>query len=75
MPHGGAWLAIAALIIGAAAIARDGANAAPYRWQLPRGFPTPAVPADNPMSEAKVTLGGRRFTISRDGVMREITDG
>ncbi len=28
---------------------------------LPRGFPTPAVPADNPMSAAKVTLGRRLF--------------
>src|SRR4029077_4778775 len=39
--------------------------AAPYRWQLPRGFPTPAVPADNPMSEAKVALGGRAFFDTR----------
>jgi cytochrome c peroxidase len=67
VPHGAAWLLIAAQAIGAAAIAGsspftgDGANAAPYRWQLPRGFPTPAVPADNPMSEVKVALGGRLF--------------
>lgn len=32
-----------------------------YRWQLPPGFPLPAVPADNPMSEAKVALGKRLF--------------
>ncbi len=32
-----------------------------YVWQLPRGFPTPAVPADNAMSEAKVALGQRLF--------------
>jgi cytochrome c peroxidase len=32
-----------------------------YTWQLPRGFPTPAVPADNPMSDAKVALGQRLF--------------
>ena len=32
-----------------------------YVWHLPRGFPTPAVPADNPMSEAKVALGERLF--------------
>ena len=32
-----------------------------YRWQLPSGFPLPAVPADNPMSEAKVSLGRRLF--------------
>ncbi|TLZ52071.1 MAG: c-type cytochrome [Gammaproteobacteria bacterium] len=47
------------------ALTRDGAKAAPYRWQLPRGFPTPAVPADNPMSEAKVALGQRLFFDSR----------
>jgi cytochrome c peroxidase len=42
----------------------SGAPAAPaaaYQWHLPRGFPTPAVPADNPMSTAKVTLGRRLF--------------
>jgi cytochrome c peroxidase len=32
-----------------------------YTWTLPRGFPVPAVPADNPMSEAKVALGRRLF--------------
>ena len=32
-----------------------------FLWQLPRGFPTPAVPADNPMSQAKVALGRRLF--------------
>ncbi len=36
-------------------------TAAAYDWHLPRGFPTPAVPADNPMSEAKVALGRRLF--------------
>ena len=32
-----------------------------YNWQLPPGFPRPAVPADNPMSDAKVALGKRLF--------------
>lgn len=32
-----------------------------YAWHLPRGFPIPAVPADNPMSDAKVALGERLF--------------
>ena len=27
-----------------------------YSWQLPMGFPKPYVPADNPMTEAKVEL-------------------
>ncbi len=28
-----------------------------YNWNLPQGFPTPRVPSENPMSEAKVELG------------------
>jgi cytochrome c peroxidase len=40
--------------------AAPGTGAA-YAWHLPRGFPTPAVPADNPMSAAKVALGQRLF--------------
>lgn len=42
-----------------------GAVAADYHWNLPRGFPTPAVPADNPMSDAKVALGRRLFFETR----------
>lgn len=38
------------------------AAAAPsFAWRLPRGFPTPFVPPDNPMSSAKVALGRRLF--------------
>ena len=33
----------------------------PYDWKLPPGFPEPAVPADNPMSAAKVELGRHLF--------------
>ncbi len=36
-----------------------------YVWHLPRGFPTPAVPANNPMSAAKVALGKRLFFDTR----------
>jgi cytochrome c peroxidase len=32
-----------------------------YDWHLPRGFPVPAVPPDNPMSADKVALGRRLF--------------
>ena len=32
-----------------------------YAWHLPPGFPRPVVPADNPMSAAKVALGCRLF--------------
>jgi cytochrome c peroxidase len=34
---------------------------AAFKWNLPAGFPTPLVPADNAMSEAKVALGRRLF--------------
>ena len=33
----------------------------PYVWRLPPGIPEPVVPADNPMSDAKVELGRRLF--------------
>ena len=32
-----------------------------YGWRLPPGFPVPRVPADNPMSAAKVELGRHLF--------------
>jgi cytochrome c peroxidase len=39
--------------------------AAPFRWNLPPGFPEPVVPADNPMSEEKVQLGRHLFYDTR----------
>ncbi|MEY2539631.1 MAG: cytochrome c peroxidase [Verrucomicrobiota bacterium] len=36
-------------------------NADDYRWDLPKAFPKPRVPAGNPMSYAKVELGRRLF--------------
>lgn len=32
-----------------------------FRWELPKGFPPPLVPADNPMSAVKVELGHYLF--------------
>jgi cytochrome c peroxidase len=32
-----------------------------YQWRLPRGLPAPRVPADNPISQAKIDLGRRLF--------------
>ncbi|MBE2319387.1 di-heme enzyme [Solirubrobacter sp. CPCC 204708] len=32
-----------------------------YRWELPKGFPKPNVPKNNPMSDAKVAVGRRLF--------------
>jgi cytochrome c peroxidase len=53
------WAALAAVTLATLARA-DG-----YAWRLPAGFPEPAVPADNPMSEAKVALGMRLFSDRR----------
>jgi len=39
-----------------------------YQWNLPKGFPTPYVPADNPMSYAKVELGRYLFYDTRMSV-------
>lgn len=33
----------------------------PWVWDLPPGFPEPVVPADNPLTVEKVTLGERLF--------------
>ena len=54
-------------IIFATSIACSVAAAASedYTWRLPPGFPRPAVPADNPMSEVKVALGCNLFFDSR----------
>jgi cytochrome c peroxidase len=58
------WLRIflAGVLLAAAASARAVED---FHWDLPRGFPEPAVPADNPMNLAKVALGQRLFSDSR----------
>jgi cytochrome c peroxidase len=54
------------LIVGVAQSANaQGTRLPPFDWQLPRGFPVPAVPADNPMSAPKVALGRRLFFDTR----------
>jgi len=55
-------MACAALV---AAHADSTGELPPYRWQLPPGFPPPTIPADNPMSDAKVALGKRLFYETR----------
>ncbi|HEU4406171.1 MAG TPA: MbnH family di-heme enzyme [Polyangiaceae bacterium] len=48
------------------------AAAPAYAWRLPAGFPEPAVPADNPMSDEKVELGRLLFydrRMSANGTM------
>jgi len=46
----GAWLALSFLIAGAQQVCA-------YRWNLPPWAAPPIVPADNPMTNEKVTLG------------------
>jgi cytochrome c peroxidase len=52
-----------------AAVARGDTTG--YRWQLPTGFPEPAVPSDNPMNDAKVALGAMLFADTRLSVTGE----
>ncbi len=55
-----AILALAGGLAGAAFL--SAAAAAPdFDWRLPAGVAPPPVPADNPMSQAKVDLGHRLF--------------
>jgi cytochrome c peroxidase len=60
-------LAIVLLGITPAAIsALEPGTASPqFRWNLPRGFPTPSVPADNPMSAPRAELGRYLFYDTR----------
>jgi cytochrome c peroxidase len=60
------WFSRLLLSAGILLLAAAGAKAAPgdgsaFDWHLPPGFHAPAVPPDNPMSEAKVQLGRRLF--------------
>lgn len=43
-------------------------DAGSYVWNLPKGFPKPHVPADNPMTAAKVELGRYLFYDTRMSV-------
>jgi cytochrome c peroxidase len=46
----------------------SGLEAADFDWNLPKGFPRPAVPKDNPMSAVKVELGRFLFYDKRMSV-------
>jgi cytochrome c peroxidase len=63
-------LAIAA-VIAVAAFSIFGSR--DYQWTLPEGVPLPAVPADNPMSDAKVELGRHLFYERRLSVTGSIS--
>ena len=62
------WIAGALAGAAFAALAHASGD---FEWSLPRGFPEPAVPADNPMSVAKVALGRRLFADARLSVTGE----
>jgi cytochrome c peroxidase len=53
--------ALASALIPFAAVAVLAQAPPPYQWNLPNGFPQPRVPADNPMTRQKVTLGWYLF--------------
>lgn len=62
MVRGRKWGALLALSLGLALSgAASGGVARSWRWALPAGVAPPPVPADNPMSRAKVELGRRLF--------------
>src|SRR5688572_22589687 len=54
-----------AVVFSAAIALLAVARAEEFTWHLPRGFAPPTVPADNPMSSAKVALGARLFADTR----------
>lgn len=58
--------AIVLLAIAATLLAPG--QAPDYQWNLPKGFPVPKVPADNPMSAVKVELGRYLFYDKRMSV-------
>lgn len=53
------------LPVGAFVSKAAAADSQRYTWNLPKGFPTPHVPADNPMTAAKVELGRYLFYDTR----------
>jgi cytochrome c peroxidase len=59
------WLILA---LPLCALAAEPDQARDYQWNLPKGFPKPYVPADNPMSAAKVELGRYLFYDTRMSV-------
>jgi cytochrome c peroxidase len=70
--------AICAVVLAAILLIASGGFAVPqtgthpedsqYHWELPKGFPAPRVPADNPMTAAKARLGRYLFYDKRMSV-------
>ena len=69
------WVLAAAAcgaVLGALAVAGGAGADDGFAWRSPQGAPPPPVPADNPMSQAKVELGRRLFydaDLSIDGTV------
>jgi cytochrome c peroxidase len=66
--------AVAVVIVPALVVALDSLaeGKTAFQWRTPSWAPTPVAPADNPMSEAKVTLGRHLFydtRLSRENTM------
>ena len=70
MTRGIAWLAVGLLAIAGGATGVWLLDGRGYEWRLPEDVPLPPVPADNPMSEAKVGLGRKLFYDPRLSVNR-----
>ncbi|HYO80928.1 MAG TPA: MbnH family di-heme enzyme [Bryobacteraceae bacterium] len=56
---------IGSIVVAATALASE------WDWNLPKGFPPPPVPSDNPMSAPKVELGRHLFYDKRMSVNRK----
>ena len=54
-------LAVAVLFCHNLLVSSAQTNKSEYDWKLPKGFPTPIVPSENPMTQAKVDLGRHLF--------------
>ncbi|MBK8148776.1 MAG: di-heme enzyme [Acidobacteria bacterium] len=54
-------LAVAVLFCHNLLVSSAQTNKSDYDWKLPKGFPTPIVPSENPMTQAKVDLGRHLF--------------
>lgn len=61
--------AVAVVGVAILGLSRRAKTAEPeYQWNLPKGFPAPYVPPDNPMTTAKVELGRSLFYDARMSV-------
>src|SRR5688572_29027105 len=71
-----AFLGWAAAVLGGGIPVREAVRPPPnkpaeFAWQLPHGFPQPAVPPGNPMTAEKVALGAELFRDPRLSVTGE----